>query len=661
MSRGRPLPAPVRRVGWRGRAPAAAAICLIAVVTAFTFWSVRSHALLNWDDPDVLIDNTSLQQPAGALVRWAWTTRHMGHYQPLSWLVLAACSGDRAPAATCVHTIALATHVMNAVLLCWLIAVLIDRGDRDPVRWWAALAAAAVFAVHPLRVEPVAWASAIPYLLSSAPLLGSLLCWVTWARTGQDRARWSSVGLFAVSQLARVTAPLLPLALFAITPAIPGAIARRQPALLRAVAPFAVLVAPLTVLEASARQAESLADIGLGPRLAWTLTHPAQYLWRTIVPGTLNPLDPLPRLAVPDWPMAGWAVLGTVALVAITLRLWSRETGIAVWGTYALLLAPVIGLMPSGLQVTADRYTYLPAMVLSAALAALLVTSRRPWPFIAALVVAGAAAGVYAQSARLQLPYWRDSVSLWSRAVAMDRDNDVALYNLALAEIETGRADLAVEHLTRLVALVPDHAVGRSRLDALVADRDLRAAESSAAAGRFEEAITAFDRVLARDPGRTRARRGRGMAALQSGDLARAVADLEAAVRDGEDDPAVVGGLAYALAATGRGAEAVPLLTRAVERHADDVAMASNLARLLVTVEPASLRDPNRALQLAARANDATGGRDPRILDTLALALAATGRRRDAVNALDAAIAFARDAGDRALAEELTRRRSALR
>jgi tetratricopeptide (TPR) repeat protein len=538
--------------------------------------------------------------------------------------------------------------------------MVLDRGDGSPSRWWAALAASAVFAVHPLRVEPVAWASALPYLLSAAGLLGSLLFWVKWARTGAEPARWSSVGLFAASQLARPTAPLLPLALVAITAVIPGAIARPWPALVRAVAPFGVVALPLALIEASAREPASLGDIGVEPRVAWALTHPAHYLWRTAVPGTLNPLDPLPRLAVPDWTTAALAVLASVAIVAITVRLSSRRVAAAVWGTYGVLLAPFVGLVPSGLQVTGDRYTYLPAMVLSVALGAVMNSARRPWPFLVGLAIAAGAVGVLAQSARTELPIWHDSVSLWSRAVAVDGDNDVALYNLALAEIEQGHSDLAIEHLTRLVALVPDHDLGRTRLDALVADRELRAAEASAAAGRLGEAIAAFDRALARDPARTRARRGRGMAALQSGDVARAAADLALAVRDGEDDPAVIGALAYALVATGRGAEAVPLLTRALERSPTDVGLTSNLARLLVTVEPASLRDPVRALQLAARSNDATGGRDPRILDTLALALAATGRRKDAADALDAAVAFAREAGDVAMADELSRRRKAL-
>jgi tetratricopeptide (TPR) repeat protein len=634
-------------------------MCLLAVATAFTFWAVRSHGFVNWDDPDVLVDNASLQQPAAPLLEWAWTTRHMGHYQPLAWLALAAVPGAP-PSAARVHTLALVLHVSNAVLLCWLIAMVIGRGDRNPARWWVALAAASVFALHPLRVEPVAWASALPYLLSAAPLLGSLLCWVRWARSGSERARWSSVGLFAVSQLVRVTAPLLPMALVVLTPAIPGAIARSWPALIRAVVPMGVVAAPLAALEASARVAESLSDVGVGPRLAWALTNPAQYLWRTLVPGALNPLDALPRLPAADWVAAAGAVLAATAVLGITVRVWSPRVAAAVWGTYGLLLLPVVGLLPSGLQATADRYTYLPGMVLSVALGALISRARRPWPFVLVLAAVGGAAAVFAQSARAQLPYWRDSVSLWSRAVALDDDNDVALYNLALAEIEQGRSDPAIEHLTRLVALVPDHDLGKQRLDMLVAERELRAAEASAAAGRLGEAMAAFDRALARDPARKRARRGRGMAALQSGDVVSAADDLAMAVRDGEDDPAVIGALAFALVETGRGAEAVPLLTRAVERHPADISLNSNLARLLVLVEPTSLRDPVRALQLAAGANDATGGSDPRILDTLSLALAATGRHQDAAEALDVAIALARESGDASMATELSRRRQAL-
>ena len=363
-----------------------------------------------------------------------------------------------------------------------------------------------LFALHPLRVEPVAWASALPYLLSAAPLLGSMLCWVSWARTGAERARWSSVGLFAASQLARVTTPLLPLALVVLTPAIPGAIARPWPALIRAIVPFGVVAAPLTLLEASARQTESIADIGLGPRLAWTLIHPAQYVWRTLVPGTLNPLDPLPRLPVADWTQAALAVLGTIAVLAVTLRLWSRQAAAAVWVTYGLLLAPVVGLVPSGLQVTADRYTYIPAMVLSAALGALILRARRPWPFVLALAITGAAAGVLAQSARMQLPYWSDShIGVVEGGGARRRQRRGALQPRTRGDrAGPPRRGHRPPHASRGAGArpcpredTPRRARGRPRAPRGGGQRRRRVA--------WAEAIAAFDRALARDPARTRA------------------------------------------------------------------------------------------------------------------------------------------------------------
>jgi protein O-mannosyl-transferase len=637
------------RAGW-------AAALMLAVATTVTFFPVVEHQFLNWDDPDVVAANPRLTQPPGALVAWAFTTREMGHYQPLSWLALSAVSGGSEPARQ-VHAFALTLHTLNAVLLLGLIALVLDRGARGPDRWWVALGAAALFALHPLRVEPVAWASAVPYVLSYAPLLLSVGAWIVWVRGGATSWLVASAGLFGVSQLARTTAPLLPLVLLGLARVDPQARPRPLGAVLRALVPFALIALPLAAAEASAREVESLADIGAANRIAWALTHPALYVWRTLAPIALTTLDAIPRLARPDWAGAGLAVAASAAAVAATGRLWSWRAAVVVWGAYLALLAPVVGLFPSGLQVTADRYTYGPAMVLSAAVALAVSRFARAPRSIALMAMLGLSLAL-SVSARAQLGHWRDSIALWTRAVTLDADNDVARYNLALALIETSRADEAIPLLEQLVAQVPDHELGRRQLASLLADREQRAGDADANAGRLADAVAAYSRVLTHDPGRTRTRLNRGMALVQLGDPRRAAPDLEAAGAADSADPAVAGALALAWSETGRDADAITLLRAMRRRHPGDLGLSMNLARLLLTATPASLRDPVAALEIASSINDATGGRDPRVLATLAEALAATGRRRDAAEAWGVAIAIAAESGNEALAADLRRRRT---
>jgi protein O-mannosyl-transferase len=636
----------------------ALAVLTLVAATAATFWPVQLNGFVNWDDPDVLVANAHLRRPLASLLTWAFTTTHMDHYQPLSWLAFAGLA-DATPARF--HAVSLALHLLNVTLRAWLSARVADPGAGDGSHWWAAAAATAVFAVHPLRVEPVAWASALPYLLSYAPLLASVGCWVAWTRDRRwpTHLWWAALVLYAVSQLARVTAPFLPVVLFVVTRADERARPFSPRDLMRALAPFAAVAVPLAVLEAGARNVEALSDIGLGPRVTWVLQHPGLYAWRTLWPMNLSPLDVLPRDPRPDPGLALLFAIGAAIVVALTRHFTSWRLVAAVWGSYLLLLLPVLGLTPSGLQVTADRYTYGPAMVLTLALAVLLTRvpqgGRR-----AGLVAAGAAAVFLSQAATAQTAYWRDSVTLWSRAVALDGNNDVALYNLAQALTTAGLPDAAAQHYERLVALVPDHELGRQALQTIQADKAPAAADAAAQAGSLNQAVTGYDRVLALDPGRVQALVNRGMARIGLGDIARGVPDLEAAVQAGNQDPAVASALAFGWVSMNRAAEAIALLTRMRAEHPNDVGLASNLARLLLTAEPASLRDPANALAIAARFTQMTGGRDPRLLDTLAMAFTAAGQPVDARQALERAVSLARDAGDADLTATLARRLAAL-
>lgn len=645
-----------RRRGWHQRdsAMTAAASAALAVVTAAVFWPLLGNGFLNWDDAEVLTGNDALRLPAPSLLAWAFSTVHMSHYQPLSWLALAWLGGAP-PDPARVHAVALALHALNAGLVLWLAVQILRPLAAGTGLLLSAFAAAALFAVHPLRVEPVAWASALPYLLSYALLLPSVACWFAWLRHDRRRDLVVAVVLFTLSQLARVTAPLWPLVLAAAAWADPAAKRRNARGVASAILPFVLVAIPLAAVEAGARNVEALSDVPWAARLASTLSNPAVYLWRTLWPVALTPLDVLPRVPAADWPRALLAAAAVAAVVVITVRLTSSRAALSVWGSIAALLAPVAGLTPSGLQLTADRYTYGPAAILTVGLAASIL--RVP------VRLRGVLAGLCLVTAlpltavtRTQLGYWRDSVTLWSRAATLDPQNDVAAYNLANALRDAGRPDDAIAELTRLMALVPDHGPGATLLARLSSDREMAAATAAAGAGRVAEAVAGFDRALALQPARLDARVNRGMALLSLGDVARAVPDLEAAVQAGRDDAAVVNALAFAWTSVNRAADAVRLLAAAQARHADDAGVTNNLARLLLTAEPPSLRDPARALALASDLDRLGGGRDPRLLDTLALAQAANGRAADARATWMRALQIARQAGDTALAGEFTRR-----
>jgi hypothetical protein len=151
-----------------------------------------------------------------------------------------------------------------------------------------------------------------------------------------------------VSQLARVTAPLYPLVLVTLAGVVPASRARPSGTVVRTAALFALVAAPLGWLEAGAREIESLADTGLEPRVAWALTHPMTYLARAVWPGAASPLDVLPRAPVADWGPAIVATIAAAVVVTATAQLASARAALATWGSYLLLLLPVIGLVPSG-------------------------------------------------------------------------------------------------------------------------------------------------------------------------------------------------------------------------------------------------------------------------------------------------------------------------
>jgi Flp pilus assembly protein TadD len=449
--------------------------------------------------------------------------------------------------------------------------------------------------------------------LSLTWLLAATLTYVRYAEGGGNPRAWfaASVGAYAMSLLSRVAAPGFPLVLLVLD-AFP--LRRARPAWLDKI-PFALLAIVFGMLEAGSREAAPLEEIGLGARLTMAAQAPLIYLGRMFVPGGRSPIDPLPISPVFAPLMLASTVLALAALTIVILRVRRRWPALtAGWIAYLVLLAPVVGLTPSGQTATADRYMYLPGVALSM-LAGLAIAQVEPrfggrrtsFAIVAALRCSCGHVARDGVLARFNHPL--------DAGAGVRLKNEIATFNLAVAYQNANRKPEAIERYEQTLALIPEHDPARRALVDLRADR--------------------------------------GLAFVRERRFAAAASDLRFALDARPDDPGLASALAFSLSQINRSGEAVAVLKDAIAKHPENDELAHNLARLLATSPDPGVRDGALALRLALAVRDRTGGRDPRVLDTLAAAYAAAGQPDNARAVRSEAVALARQLGNSALADEI--------
>lgn len=537
----------VRTSDLAARAVALAAIALFARVIGFPF--------LNWDDQDVFLRNDAIHEDG--VLAWAFSTRYIEHYQPLAWLTWAALDRVAGLSAAATHGLNVALHALASALV-YVLARRLTAASVAP-----AAIAALFFALHPLRVEVVAWASAMPYPLALALALMSTLAWLG----GRSAA---ATILFGLSLLARPLAFTLPLVLWMLRrPA-------RSPERM-AIALMAALAGGALLLESSARLSASLTEFGIGPRLTLAAMAPWTYLRRTVWPVDLTPLEPLALTPGAD-PAAIVLGAAAIALLSAAAWRWRRHHPVlaGAWAAYLVLLVPAMGFVPSGLQATADRYTYVPAVPLSIALAYALARVTAP----AVRAAIAAALVVLTAMTWHQTQHWRDSIALWTRAVEIDARNDVALYNLASALDAEGQRDEAIARYEQVLTLAPGHEGARRNRALLLAAALEEEGNRLAAAENLAAAVDRYADAVILDPRRTHSHAALGVALVQLDRLTEALPHLQTASDLGADDPALANAFAFALAETGRPADALRVLREAQRRHPHDPNIARNLELL---------------------------------------------------------------------------------
>jgi tetratricopeptide (TPR) repeat protein len=574
---------------------------LIAVATVAAFLPALQGEFLNWDDDRNFLANPSYRGLGLSNLRWMWTTFLMGHYHPITWMTLGADFVIWGMNPFGYHLTSLLIHSANSVLLFLVIEALLRLAGRPRARI-PALLGALLHALHPLRVESVAWITERRDVCCGFFFLLSLLAWlkhVEAERQGNSSPRWLllSLAAFACSLLSKALGIMLPAVLllldvYPLNRFVPGLKVR----LLREKAFYGVLslLDALLMLFAmrSIHAVRSVATYNIVERAAQAAYGLCFYVVKTLSPINLIPIyriDIPMRLGDAKYVLAMVAAAaGTAALVVFRRRV---PGALVSWLSMVALLLPVLGIAVTGFQIAADRYTYL-ALMPAAALAAWALDHLAPAdsPFRRPLFgVSAALLAVLGALTWTQCGFWRNSRTLWDHTVAVDPENFLAYLNRGTSKIDADDPAGALEDYNRSLELRPTHdktwnsrGIARERLG------DLAGARSD------------YDQALQLNPDYPLALTNRGSLRQKTGDLAGAFADSAEAIRLNPE-----GATAYVLRASLlrgrgdlRGAEAD--LDHAVALSPQSVEALNNRGtlRLQTARYPDAVADYSRALAL---------------------------------------------------------------
>jgi hypothetical protein len=515
----------------------------VAGVTALVFLRSLGHEFVAWDDEALLVRNPAFRGLSWDHWRWMAGNTLLGHYVPVTWLSFAIDHelGGLRPAGY--HLTNVLLHAVNAGLVYALATQLLGRATAwtDQACRVGALVTALVWSLHPLRVEPVSWATGRRDVLSGFFFLLALLAYLQAAATrGSRRAGWlfGTAGAYGLALGSKAVVMTAPLALVALD-VYP---LRRLPADARGwgAAVFRGVwleKVPLVVLAGLAAVASAIAVertggyhvLGAGAWLCKLSASLATPLWKTMWPLSLSPLYEL--YGRTDLRDAGvWAdgllVVGVSLAVLSLRRRW--PAGAVAWVWYLAFLAPVSAAAHAGPQITADRYSYLPmlgpVMLVGAAAGAVAEAARAARVSRAVAGSVGAAAiailCILTGLTWRQQAIWRDTGRLWTHAVAVTPDCFVCHGNLGNWLVSRGQAGQAIVHYERARALQPDQTEVRINL-----------AHAMMRLGRPAEAIPHYDAVLDQSPQRLSVRVDLSAALVATGRLPEAVVRLDEAAR----------------------------------------------------------------------------------------------------------------------------------
>jgi protein O-mannosyl-transferase len=565
----------------------------LVLATAAAYQPVFKNGFVNFDDDVYVTENSNIKNGfTWQSVSWALTSAHAENWHPLTWLshILDYKLFGLNPAGH--HLTNLMLHIINTLLLFFIL-------QKMTGSTWPSAFVAALFAIHPLHVESVAWIAERKDVLSTLFWLLTILAY--WHYTQRPTLlRYSgtlilfSLGLMAKPMLVTLPFVLLLLDYWPLKRAVDSKRTIFKLVLEKLL--FIVLAAISSVITYSLQTKTGIDILPLSTRISNAAVSYFSYIGKMIYPAGLAVFYPYPLGGIIAWKITIAAIL--LVVITITVILARRRYLLVGWLWYLGTLVPIIGLVQVGDQAMADRYTYLPLIgifIMLAWSAVEIINRIQVRGFVPAIISALIIIALLICT-RIQLSYWQNSFTLFERALAVTKNNYKIHYDLGYELISQGDMEEGINHYRRATEIAPENTNIRYNL-----------ANALCSQGKNDEAIGEYRKVIGYDKNYADAYNNLGYALLQQGKLD----------------------------------EAATCFRETLKIKPDMVNALVGLSQVLATHPNPNTRDAALAVELSERAAKLTNNHNAKVLGTLAVSYEAVGRFDEAVKTEEAALNLA--------------------
>ncbi|MCL6519685.1 MAG: tetratricopeptide repeat protein [Armatimonadetes bacterium] len=573
---------------------------LLVIITVAVYWPVLRHDFTNYDDDKYVTDNPPVQAGLTApSIVWAFTKIHESNWHPLTWLSHMLDAQLYGPNPMGHHLTNLVFHVANVVLLFSVLMLMTGCV-------WRSGFVAALFAIHPLHVESVAWIAERKDVLSTFFWLLTMLAYFRYASSPRLGTYLPVVILFALGLMSKPMLVTLPFVLLLMDYwplgrttfssnlglCVSGGVYGTHKAgnlangrksgkgfvrfsenmnLLREKTPLFLMTLVSCVITFYAQKKQGSVQTfefyPFGVRIANAFAAYSSYIRKTLWPNDLACFYPHPGRDLAMWKVL-WGFIVLASISYFVWRLASRRPYLVVgWLWYLGTLVPVIGLVQVGMQAMADRYTYIPLIGLFIAIAWGIpeLTRRKSnsdgkedgrqkveatvFPFAACIAIVALMIGTW-----FQVGYWKNSITLFERALAVTENNDTAHNNLGIALAWQGRLEEAIPHYKRALEISPMYGDAHGNL-----------ANAYAQLGMYDDAIREYKEVLKLNPNDPRAYYNMGNVLAAQGKAKEALQNYSRALGIKQDDAGAHLSIGKMLADQGKYDEALAEYKKAIE------------------------------------------------------------------------------------------------